>query len=622
MARTIRAQRIHPISLRKLSVLDAHDVTIGMRRVILGGEELRAHERDGYDLPDFISDGFDDEIKIFLPHPVTGELTLPLQRNKYIDWPQDPWPISRTYTVRSFDRERGEIALDFVKHGTGAATTWATRCRPGDELHIAGPKMAYLQPAGVDWLLIAGDETALPSIGRWIEEMPSDTKAQVFIEVPGPSHEQTFKSDAGPEITWLHRGSREPGTTSLLLDALRAAPWWPGEVFAWVAGEALTLKPIRRYLRDDRALPAEHVEVTGYWRRTETAAIVDDPGIPDPEEEDDTWEKFHQLSDLLPPYAIRVAATLNLIPLISAGQTTLGQLVGVSGADPRALGKLLRYLVTIGLLEHSDDRAGPDQYSVTQLGSELDDEDAAALDLSTALGQLDLVFGGLLDTVRTGSASYPGIFGAPIDQHRDSDEAVDAGYREALTGELTWLAAAFGGEVPFARGAKVVAAGDGVLKLLNEPLRLDPALDVSLLSRPSRAAGGLSALEDDVADRVRVIHGSEFDGWPAAEVVLIANLLNQHPDDDAVHLLRQAAQSLVDDGAVLVVEKLLLTGDVAGIDEHEAGDDLRLLCIHGSGLRTRTEMLAMFDSADVEVAAEQIIGWGDTVFHLRPRVEL
>ncbi|WP_423169354.1 methyltransferase family protein, partial [Stenotrophomonas maltophilia] len=148
---------------------------------------------------------------------------------------------------------------------------------------------------------------------------------------------------------------------------------------------------------------------------------------------------FHELSDLLPPYAIRVAATLQLVPLISAGHVTAGQLAAATGTDPVAMAKLLRYLAAIGLLSAAGGPATPGAYAVTRLGAELDDEDAAALDLSTALGRFDLVFGGLLDAVRTGAASYPDVFGTSIERHRDSDPAVEEGYRDALAGEFTWL---------------------------------------------------------------------------------------------------------------------------------------------------------------------------------------
>lgn len=614
MARTIRQQLVHPISIRRLQVIDAVDLTPGMRRVVLGGDELNEHNRDGYRIPPFVSAGFDDDIKIFFPDPTTGVLSLPLQRNRFLDWPTDPPALSRTYTVRSYDQLAGEVTVDFVTHGTGLATSWAQRCSTGDEVHIAGPKMAWLQPEGVSWLLIAGDETALPAIGRWVEEMAADTRAQIFVEVQGPDQEQKLALPTGVELHWVHRGSVPPGTGARLLDAMRSAPWPGDDVFAWVAGEALTLKPIRRYLREYRGLPADRVEITGYWRHHAVVALPDDPGLPDiSDEEAGDSERFHEMVDLLPPYAIRVAATLNLVPLLLSGYTTARSLATAAGVDPTALAKLLRYLVAIGLLR-TEENSDPIRYAVTPLGAELDDEDAVALDLDHPLARLDGAFSGLLDAVRTGGAAYHATFGATLDEQRESDPATDRAIGTALSDELIWIAAAVGTELMLPPRAHVAAAGDAAPVLLNALMRRDPGLRVTLVARPSREAALLDRFDDDVRGRVHVRHGSEFDGWPSdADVLLIAGLLGQYPDIDAVHLIRQARRATAGHGEVIVIEPLMGTD---AIDDHDAGDDLRMLCIFGSGLRTKDELRSLFDLAGAGDVTEQVIGWGDSIFRL------
>ena len=73
-----------------------------MLRLVLGGDQLEAFERDGLELPGFVSLGFDDHVKIFFPDPVTGRHVLPTQLERRIEWSDDPAPISRSYTVRAF----------------------------------------------------------------------------------------------------------------------------------------------------------------------------------------------------------------------------------------------------------------------------------------------------------------------------------------------------------------------------------------------------------------------------------------------------------------------------------------------------------------------------------------
>lgn len=272
MARSIRQRVVHPIVLRELEVRAVHDVTPGMRRITLGGEQLGGFDNGKFDLPAFASDGFDDIVRLYFPIPGENRLVLPVQMERTIDWSQDDRPLGREYTVRRYDAERGEITLDFAQHIVGVASAWSQRVRVGERIHIAGPPGSSLTPSEVDWYLVAGDETALPAIGRFLEELPDVALAQVFIEIAGPEHEQQLDTSAKAEITWLHRHGATPGSTTLLADAVGAAPWWPGLVYAWVAGEAISIKPIRRYLREHLEVPAEFVDVTGYWRRTDVPA--------------------------------------------------------------------------------------------------------------------------------------------------------------------------------------------------------------------------------------------------------------------------------------------------------------------------------------------------------------
>lgn len=330
MPATIRPTSIYPVTTRKLQVLRTRDVTPGMRRVTVGGPALAAHTaQNGMPVAAFRSEGFDDEFKLVLPSPETGELIVPTQGDGRLTWPGDSFAGTRTYTVRRWDPEAGEIDIDVVKHGTGPATTWAYTCREGEDIHIAGPKISHGHP-DCEWLLIAGDETALPAIGRWLEEMPPGTRAQVFIEVASAERVQDLPTRADAAITWLDRCGAPAGTTSLLFDAIRAADWPSDDVFAWVAGEALTLAPIRRWLRGEKGLDKTQVEVTGYWRRSGEADGADAVAAPDV----DARHVLHDLLDLTPGISARVAVTTGVIAALTSGPATAPVIAAQPNSSP------------------------------------------------------------------------------------------------------------------------------------------------------------------------------------------------------------------------------------------------------------------------------------------------
>lgn len=356
MAKNLRPLEIFPITTRFLQVIRTADVTPGMRRITLGGEQLKAHTADnGYPVAEFRSDGFDDEFKVLIDRPDSKESVGPTQLDGVLNWPRgEGAKLIRTYTVRRWDPEAGELDVDFVNHGVGPATSWARNVKVGETVQIAGPKSSSTHPENADWVLVGADETALPAVGRWLEEWPQGARGQVFIEVEEESHRQDLVVPEGVELTWLVRRGAEAGTTTLLFDALKAAEWWEGTVFSWVAGEAGTLTPIRRWLRNEKKLDKDQIEVTGYWKKQKVTVTAENSELPDPTVHEDVREVFHELAEIMPGFALRVAATLDFGPIFGASELTLEELANQTGATQVGLFKLLRYLKSIDVAEQTD----------------------------------------------------------------------------------------------------------------------------------------------------------------------------------------------------------------------------------------------------------------------------
>lgn len=143
MVATVREVEVFPICIRELDVLRVEDITPGMRRVIVGGPSMDRHVRDGVELPPVRTRGFDDDVKILPVDPATGTLpfTVPVNSdNGTVDWPTGSFQYSRTYTVRRFDEDTREMALDFAMHEGGLAADWAFGVQAGEKILIAGPK--------------------------------------------------------------------------------------------------------------------------------------------------------------------------------------------------------------------------------------------------------------------------------------------------------------------------------------------------------------------------------------------------------------------------------------------------------------------------------------------------
>src|SRR6202035_5881739 len=106
-----------------------------------------------------------------------------------------------------YDAAASTLTIDFVLHSEGPATAWAAQARPGAFLGVGGPRGSFVIPDDFDWYLFAGDETALPAIGRRLEELPASARVLVVAEIADKEEEQRLTSGAAVEVRWLYRNA-------------------------------------------------------------------------------------------------------------------------------------------------------------------------------------------------------------------------------------------------------------------------------------------------------------------------------------------------------------------------------------------------------------------------------
>lgn len=246
----------HAVVMRQLEVLRTERLTPHMQRVVLGGAALAG----------FVSAAPDDHVKLFFPNR-DGQIAQPVLGPDGLIFPLgvDPSPM-RDYTPRNYDEARGELTIDFVLHDDGPAASWAAQVQPGQRLGIGGPRGSYIVADDFDGYVMVGDETALPAIGRWLEELPRTAKAIALIEIPEPSDRQALQSQAQVELQWLERHGAKPEESTLLEQALERLPAMQGDTFYWIAAESRRARRMRQWLSEHRQVPKDHLKATGYWK--------------------------------------------------------------------------------------------------------------------------------------------------------------------------------------------------------------------------------------------------------------------------------------------------------------------------------------------------------------------
>lgn len=246
----------HPVQLRELAVLRTEQVTPLMRRIVLGGAAPAG----------FHSASPDDHVKLFFPN-AEGAFVTPTLTPEGPHWPEGALPSPmRDYTPRWHDAEAGELAIDFVLHGAGAASGWAQRAKAGDVLMVGGPRGSFVVADDYDQYVLFGDETALPAIGRWLEEMGEGQVAEVFIEIAGEDERQALESEAEVRVHWLERNGVEAASSRLLEETLRDFELSDGDTFFWIATESKRARMMRKFIEGQLGVPSDSIRAAGYWQ--------------------------------------------------------------------------------------------------------------------------------------------------------------------------------------------------------------------------------------------------------------------------------------------------------------------------------------------------------------------
>ncbi len=95
---------------------------------------------------------------------------------------------------------------------------------------------------------------------------------------PNPEDEIELDAPPGIELTWVYRGGRadlvpedRAGDHAPLIEAVKNAPWLPGQAQVFIHGEAqAVMHNLRPYIRKERGLDAKWASISGYWRRGRT----------------------------------------------------------------------------------------------------------------------------------------------------------------------------------------------------------------------------------------------------------------------------------------------------------------------------------------------------------------
>lgn len=229
-------------TLHRVTVLRVAALTPHMRRITIGGA----------DMPGYLQDRPGQWVKLFAPQ-ATAEGTR----------------AGRAYTIRHYRPALREFDIDCVLHDSGPMSRWAATAEPGQQLEVSGVRGGFPIDGGLAWLMLAGDQAAVPAIATILEAMPAEMTAKVILEVQDAAEMAAVPALATAEVQFVARQRGRRTSPGSLLDLIRdtALPQGPGRI--WLAAEASVTRALRNHFLVDRMVPAKQIHSVAYWKRGE-----------------------------------------------------------------------------------------------------------------------------------------------------------------------------------------------------------------------------------------------------------------------------------------------------------------------------------------------------------------
>jgi hypothetical protein len=327
-------------------------------------------------------------------------------------------------------------------------------------------------------------------------------------------------------------------------------------------------------------------------------------------------EQLSAMTDVITPWAIRTAVTLNLPDLIGPDPVRADELAETTKTDTDALSRLLRYLSCRGFFQ-----SGPDgTFTASDLSLLLRRDHPSGrrawLDLDGMGGRNDRTTPFVIDAVRTGSPVYPAVYGRGYWEDLTSDPRLSSSFDALMATHDEWFGLVVDA-VDWSRSRYVIDVGGGSGVLLSKILQAAPALTAAVLDLPGPVADARGTFQQlGLSDRAHVVEGSFLDEVPGGgDTYVLSNVLHDWPDEVAVQILTRCASAAAPDGRVIIIERLVGSDDDPQMVTRM---DLRMLLLVGGKERTLGDFGRLAGRAGLTVSSTRDTAAGISVLECAP----
>jgi hypothetical protein len=292
--------------------------------------------------------------------------------------------------------------------------------------------------------------------------------------------------------------------------------------------------------------------------------------------------------------ALACLAQLGIPDLVEAGPRSAEELAGETGAQPRALYRLMRATASVGVLSEGADG----KFSETALSAVLRSNANPSLRAFAILHGKEWHargWAGLENCVRSGKPAMEQIYGAPIfqyfEQHPEEAKLFDQAMSDLSMIDSPAVAEAYS----FSEMRSIVDVGGGHGLLLATILARNPQLKGTLYDMPHVVKGATSGPLKSVMERCTIASGDMFSSVPGgADGYIMKHIIHDWPDEECLKILNACRACVNPGGKLLVVDHVIPPGN-----DFTPGKflDLQMMIFPGGCERTEKQFRELFAAA-------------------------
>jgi hypothetical protein len=303
------------------------------------------------------------------------------------------------------------------------------------------------------------------------------------------------------------------------------------------------------------------------------------------------------LSGYMVTKALGVVAQLAVADVVGESPVPVDELAAEVGADADALYRVMRALASYGYFTEVAPRA----FAHTPLSELLRDGVPGSL-RHYALwmaGDAYTAWADLSQTVETGQPAFDRVFGAPIFEYLDAHDASREVFNKAMAGTMAARLDVVRAE-DWSDVGTLVDVGGGRGALVAAVLEANPQMRGIVVDMPSVAEEAAQHLSElGLSDRCQAVGGDFFTEVPAGgDVYLLAQILHDWSDDEAIAILRTCRRTMSDHARLIVLEQVVPPGDEPSFAKLL---DLAMLVLLTGRERTEDEWRALLAAGGFEL---------------------